>query len=152
MTPLLQTTLVLLHLIGAIVWVGGMFFAHFCLRPAAVETLEPPQRLPLMEATLRRFFRYVAASAALVLGTGLAMLLAVGFQRAPAGWHVMFLIGMVMALVFAYIWMVLYPKLREHCANAAWPLAGSVLNGIRRLVAFNLVLGLCAVVAAVSAR
>jgi uncharacterized membrane protein len=152
MTPLLQTTLVLLHLIGAIVWVGGMFFAHFCLRPAAVETLEPPQRLPLMEATLRRFFRYVAASAALVLGTGLALFLPVGFQRAPAGWHVMFLIGMVMALVFAYIWMVRYPKLREHCVNAAWPLAGSVLNGIRRLVAFNLVLGLCAVVSAVSAR
>lgn len=64
----------------------------------------------------------------------------------------MLALGMVMAVVFAYIWIVLYPRLREHCADAAWPLAGSMLNGIRRLVAFNLVLGLCTIVAAVSAR
>jgi uncharacterized membrane protein len=151
-SPLLHTTLLLLHLTGAIVWVGGMFFTHFCLRPAAVETLEPSKRLPLMEATLRRFFRYVAASVLLLLGTGFALLLPVGFQQAPVGWHIMLTLGVVMALVFAYIWAALYPRLREHCVNAAWPLAGQVLNSIRRLVAFNLVLGLCTVVAAVSVR
>jgi uncharacterized membrane protein len=64
----------------------------------------------------------------------------------------MLTLGIAMALVFAYIWVALYPRLREHCAHAAWPLAGQVLNGIRRLVALNLVLGLCTVVAAVSVR
>lgn len=152
MSPLLDTTLLLLHLLGAIVWVGGMFFAHFCLRPAAIEALAPPQRLPLMEATLRRFFRYVAASVLLLLGTGFALFLPVGFRQAPVGWHIMLTLGIAMALVFAYIWAALYPRLREHCANEAWPLAGQVLNSIRRLVALNLVLGLCTVVAAVSAR
>ncbi|MDH4284902.1 MAG: CopD family protein [Gallionellaceae bacterium] len=152
MSPLLHTTLLLLHLLGAIVWIGGMFFAHYCLRPAAVETLEPPKRLPLMEATLRRFFRYVAASVLALLGTGFALFLPVSIHRAPIGWHIMFALGIVMALVFMYIWVVLYPRLREHCATTAWPLAGQILNSIRRLVALNLVLGLCTVVAAVSAR
>ncbi len=152
MSPLLHTTLLLLHLLGAIVWIGGMFFAHYCLRPAAVETLDPPKRLPLMEATLRRFFRYVAVSVLILLGTGFALLLPVGFQQVPVGWHIMLVLGIVMALVFVYIWVVLYPRLREHCANAAWPLAGQVLNSIRRLVALNLVLGLCTVVAVVSVR
>jgi uncharacterized membrane protein len=48
--------LLFLHLISVAIWVGGMFFAYFCLRPAAVEILEPPQRLPLWLATFKRFF------------------------------------------------------------------------------------------------
>ena len=32
----------LVHLLGVIVWVGGMFFAHMALRPSAAEVLEPP--------------------------------------------------------------------------------------------------------------
>jgi uncharacterized membrane protein len=152
MSPFLHTTLLLLHLLGAIVWIGGMFFAHYCLRPAAVESLEPPKRLPLMEATLRRFFRYVAASVLALLGTGFGLLLPVGIHQAPIGWHIMLVLGIVMALVFVYIWVALYPRLREHCAATAWPMAGQALNSIRRLVILNLALGLCTVVAAVSAR
>ena len=48
-----------LHLLGVIVWVGGMFVAYMALRPAAVEVLEPYQRLPLMKRTLDRFFPWV---------------------------------------------------------------------------------------------
>ncbi|WP_343074980.1 hypothetical protein [sulfur-oxidizing endosymbiont of Gigantopelta aegis] len=45
-----------LHLLSAVIWVGGMFFAHMILRPSAVEQLEPPQRLPLWVAVFGRFF------------------------------------------------------------------------------------------------
>ena len=38
------------HLLGAVVWVGGMFAIYVCLRPA-LGTLEPPQRPPLMRVT-----------------------------------------------------------------------------------------------------
>jgi len=38
---------VTLHILGAVIWVGGMFFAYMALRPAIVETLEPPFRLKL---------------------------------------------------------------------------------------------------------
>jgi len=75
-----------------------------------------------------------------------------GFAQAPIGWHLMLTLGLLMSAVFAYVYAVLYPKLRAACAAAAWPLAAQALNGIRRLVALNLVLGIVTVMAAISAR
>ena len=46
--------LLFVHLIGIVFWVGGMAFAHFCLRPA-LPLLAPPERLRLMHAVLTRF-------------------------------------------------------------------------------------------------
>jgi len=52
-----------LHFAAVVVWIGGMVFAHFCLRPAALATLQPPQRLPLMAAALGRFFACCSGAA-----------------------------------------------------------------------------------------
>ncbi len=148
---MLRQTLLALHLLGAVVWIGGMFFAHFCMRPAAVETLQPPQRLPLMAAALGRFFRYVAVAVVVILATGVLLILPVGMKLAPIGWHVMLTLGVVMSLVFGYIYLSLYPKLVAHCGSSSWPDAGQVLNRIRQLVTFNLALGVIVVIAAVYA-
>lgn len=148
----MRNALLILHTLGAIVWVGGMFFAHFCLRPAAAQTLQPANRLPLMEATLRRFFAYVGLAVAVLLASGLAMLWPVGLAAAPVGWHVMLALGIVMSVIFLYIWLALHPRFRAHCAAAAWPAAGQVLQRIRGLVGLNLALGACAVVAAFAGR
>ncbi|MEY3672815.1 MAG: hypothetical protein RI904_2472, partial [Pseudomonadota bacterium] len=42
---MLMASLVVLHLLAALVWVGGMFFAHNALRPMAASVLQPPERL-----------------------------------------------------------------------------------------------------------
>lgn len=34
-----------LHVLSAVVWVGGMFFAWMALRPVAASLLEPPPRV-----------------------------------------------------------------------------------------------------------
>ena len=44
---MLDSLLQLIHVLASMVWLGGMFFAHFCLRPAA-QQLEPPVRIGLM--------------------------------------------------------------------------------------------------------
>lgn len=149
---MLRQILILLHLLGAIAWVGGMFFAYFCLRPAAVEVLDPLRRLPLWSATFARFLPYTAIAVMVMLASGLTMLLQAGLRAAPIGWHIMLTLGVVMALIFGYVYAVLYPKLRDRCHAADWPAAAQALNKIRQLVAVNLVLGLCAIVAAISAR
>ncbi|NTV95532.1 MAG: hypothetical protein HGA75_08965, partial [Thiobacillus sp.] len=41
--------LYLSHVLATVVWVGGMFFAHQCLRPVVLAQLEPPQRLRLWD-------------------------------------------------------------------------------------------------------
>jgi uncharacterized membrane protein len=149
---MLRQLLLFLHLVCAIAWLGGMFFAYFCLRPAAAEVLDPPKRLPLWVATFARFLPYMSVAVLLILGTGLGMVLQVGFGQAPIGWHLMLALGVVMASVFGYVYWVLFPKLRAECSASAWPSAGRTLNRMRQLVALNLGLGVLVVVAAVSAR
>ena len=147
-----RNALLFLHLLAGFAWVGGMLFAYFCMRPAAAETLAPPQRLPLWAATFARFLRYTAVAVVVIVSTGLAMLLDTGFRYAPPGWHVMLALGLVMAALFVYVYAAIYPRLCAHCAAAEWPAAAQALNQIRRLVAINLALGVCVIAAAVSVR
>jgi uncharacterized membrane protein len=152
MTPFIRGLFVLLHLLGAITWVGGMWFAYFCLRPAAAEMLDPPKRLLLWHATFERFFRYITAAVVVIVITGFTMLIQAGLRGSPLGWLVMTALGLVMTIVFSYVYLILFPKLRTHCAASAWPNAAIVMNEIRRLVAVNLMLALGTVAAAVFAR
>jgi uncharacterized membrane protein len=150
--PSLHQLALLAHLLAAIVWIGGMVFAHFCLRPAAVELLSPPQRLPLMAGALRRFLRLVAGAIVLVWASGLFILLPVGMKAAPPGWHLMLGLALVMTVVYGLIAHRLLPHLRQACAASDWPAGAAALDRIRRLVSLNLVLGLGVLLAAVSAR
>jgi uncharacterized membrane protein len=149
---MLRQLLNLIHFSGVIVWVGGMFFAYFCLRPAAAGVLDPPKRLTLWVASFELFFRYTSVAVALILVSGLAMIFQSGFRAAPIGWHIMLTLGLLMSLVFCNVYLILYPRLRHHCEASAWPAAAATLNTIRRLVAINLSLSVCTVAAAVFAR
>lgn len=152
MPPVIHQILLFTHLTSVIVWVGGMFFAYFCLRPAAVAILKPPERLPLWVATFRLFLAYSSVAVVLILISGIFMLANVGMSQAPTGWHIMLTLGLVMAAVFSIVYFVFYPRLIALCASSSWPAAANVLNNIRRLVAFNLLLALCTILAAMSAR
>ncbi len=145
---MLRNVLLFLHLISVVVWVGGMFFAYFCLRPAAASKLEPPQRLPLWVATFDAFFRYTALAVVVILVSGFAMFLQVGFASAPRGWHAMMALGLSMSAIFAHVYVVLYPRLRRQCEAATWPAAAATLNSIRRFVAVNLTLAILTIAAA----
>ncbi len=137
----MHSLLLLLHLAGVIVWVGGMFFAHYCLRPVATAQLPPPQRLPLLAGVLGRFFLAVAVSIVAILVSGFAIMGAIGFGQAPIHWHVMSGSGLVMAAIFGIIYFLYYPKLKVGVAAQDWPTAGAAMNRIRPLVATNLLLG-----------
>lgn len=137
----LHLFLLFFHLLGVSIWIGGMFFALCCLRPAAMQLLEPPQRLPLMHAALGRFFPWVAVAIVFILVSGLAIMAHVGFANAPKGWHWMMTSGIAMMLIFGHIYGAGYRRLGRAVAASDWPAAGSAMNGIRRLVAINLGLG-----------
>ena len=51
----LDALLKTLHVLAVVLWVGGMVFAHFYLRPSLTE-FDPPTRLALMCSVLKRFF------------------------------------------------------------------------------------------------
>lgn len=132
--------LLFIHLAGVVTWVGGMAFAHFCLRPAAL-ALPPAQRLGLWGAVLGRFFRIVWVAITVIVASGFAMLLEVGFAQAPRSWHVMAASGLLMAGVFASIWFGPWRTLQQAVAAEDWAQGAKAMNLIRVRVTFNLVLG-----------
>lgn len=127
-----------LHVLGAVIWVGGMFFALLVLRPS-LAVLEPPQRLALHMQVFRRFFLIVWHAMPIVLLTGYAMLFARfgGFAGTGTGIHVMHLLGLIMAGVFILIFFGPWARLRAGDKTA--------LDPIRKLITLNLVLGLLTV-------
>lgn len=139
----MHETWLFLHLASVIVWIGGMSFAHFCLRPAAIATLQAPQRLPLMSSALGRFFVLVGWSIALLWASGIAMFVEAwsAGARPPWNWNAMAAIAAMMTIVFAVIVLRRHPRMRGALETGDLPAAGAVLDGIRRLVVLNLVLG-----------
>jgi uncharacterized membrane protein len=133
----------LLHLLGVVVWVGGMFFAYLALRPAAAEVLEPPARLRLWNATFARFFPWVWVSVGLVLASGLWMIHLMG-GLANLGLYAwaMFGIGVLMMLIFGHVFFAPYRRLARAVAAEDWKAGGAALAQIRMMVGVNLSLGL----------
>jgi uncharacterized membrane protein len=139
---------VLIHLAAVIVWVGGMFFAHFCLRPIVALQLPPPQRLPLLAAILGRFFAVVGLALVLLWGSGLVRFAQVG-NAIPGSWHAMLGLGIVMTVIFGLVVFRFHRRMVAALAHQDWPTAGKAMNSIRMLVQTNLLLGFVTVAVAI---
>ncbi|MFY0991980.1 DUF4149 domain-containing protein [Halomonas sp. C05BenzN] len=143
-----------LHVLAAVIWVGGMFFAWMILRPVAVSLLDPPQRLTLWRHVFQRFFPWVWAAVIVLLATGLWMLFAVFGGMAGARWHIhlMLLTGLAMTALFLHVWFAPYRRLTQAVTGEDWPRGGRALGQIRRLIGINLILGLATVAIAAGGR
>ncbi len=124
------------HVLSAVVWVGGMFFAYVILRPS-LSVLEPPQRLALHGAVMKRFFLVVWHAMPLMLISGFWMIFGVYGGMAGVRWnvHLMLLLGVVMAALFLVIFFGPWRTFRA--APGPEPLAK-----LRNLIGVNMVLGL----------
>lgn len=145
--------LILIHVPCAVIWVGGMVFAHFMLRPAA-SSLEPPVRLPLFRRVLERFFPTVWATVILLLATGFAMIVLAfgGFAAAPPYVDIMMVLGIVMMLAFGHLFFVPWRRMRGALDRGNFPDGAAALNQIRMIVTFNLYLGLIVIGVAATGR
>jgi uncharacterized membrane protein len=145
---MLYAVLKTLHLLAIIVWIGGMVFAHFFLRPS-LGAFDPAVRVRLMHAVRGRFFSAVLAAMAVTLVSGLWMIGRVARQMVQAGahfsmpleWTIMATLGILMMLIFGHIRFVLYQRLNRAAQAADWPAGAAVLVQIRTWVLANLGLG-----------
>jgi uncharacterized membrane protein len=147
---ILPSLLLALHALGAVIWVGGMFFALIVLRPS-LSVLEGPQRMALHSAVFSRFFRVVWHVMPIMLLTGFGMLFVLYANPGDAGTNVqaMSVTGLGMSVIFAYIALVPFRELRKALAGGDDRAAASAVARIRTLIIGNLVLGLVTVVLAV---
>lgn len=143
-----------IHMVSAVVWVGGMFFAFMALRPVAAVQLESPQRLRLWAGVFRRFFPWVwlAILALPVTGIWLARRFFGTVLSSPIHVHIMLAIGIAMIMIFLHVFFAPYRRLRLAVSEGDWPSGGKALASIRRLVALNLVLGLTVIAVAAGGR
>ena len=143
----------LLHLLAAVVWVGGMFFAYVALRPAAAQ-LEPPVRLTLWVGVFKRFFPWVFAAIVTLLLTGYWMVLSFfgGFDAVGMHVHLMIWAGYVMMLLFFHVFFAPFKRLKRAVAAEDWSAGGKSLAQIRVLIGINLSIGLVVIAIASGGR
>jgi uncharacterized membrane protein len=135
-----------IHILAIVIWIGGMFFAVFVLRPS-IAALEPAQRVALHNRVFRRFFLIVWHAMPIALISGFAMVpgLYGGFGRLPWNVQAMMALGIVMALVFLAVVFGPYRRFRAAVATAR---AGEAAERIRRLIQLNVLLGVITIVLA----
>jgi uncharacterized membrane protein len=152
-TAALAVPALIVHILAAVVWVGGMFFAHQVLRPAAAG-LEPAPRLALWSRVLGRFFAWVFAAIVLLLASGYALVAGVyhGFGALPLYINLMQAVGIIMMLIFLHLYFAPWRRFRAAVARQDWAEGGRQLGQIRTIVTVNLVLGLIVVAIGGSGR
>ena len=137
---LVAAGLLALHLLAAVAWVGGIFFAYMALRPASM-LLEAPLRLSLWAAAFGRFFPWVWGFIAVLLVSGHMLM-----SQAPpsASLLAMAAIGWAMSLLFGYLYFALFASLKRAVTASDTPAAAQAMTRIRPVMATNLALGLAA--------
>jgi len=131
-----------LHALSAIVWVGGMFFAHMALRPS-VAILEGPDRLKLWAQVFPRFFFWVWIAIAFLLVTGYGIIF-IDFgdmASTPIHIHIMQGTGLLMMALYCYLYFGPFQLLKKEVSSENWENAAIHQAAIRRIVTVNLILG-----------
>lgn len=145
----------LLHLVAAIIWMGGMAFMLLALRPAVLDVMEPQPRARLMAVVWRRFFRVVWVAIGVLLLTGGPMYAAMfrtmrettGTGSVPLGWSLMMVIGLAMMAIFGHIYFAGLRKFLRALAAGEGAQAAKAASQIHTLVLTNFVLGWLAIAA-----
>jgi len=145
---------IMLHVLAAIIWIGGMFFAYMVLRPVAARELEPPSRLALWAGVFSAFFPWVWVCILTLLGTGYWMIFNVfgGMSGAGLHVHIMQTLGILMMMLFGHLFFAPFRRLKEAVVTRQWETAAKQLGQIRMIVAINLGLGILVAVVASAGR
>ena len=69
-----------------------------------------------------------------------------GFNSIPWSIHAMLGTGILMILVFFYVYFFCFSALKKAVASGEWKAGGEALSSIRKLIAFNLSLGILEIV------
>ena len=150
---IIYTTLLFAHVLGIVVWVGGMFVLHFAVRPSAARLHDPAVRLTFLSSVLGRFMSWAALAIVVVLVSGVAMILiGGGFRNAHISVHLMRAIGLVMMALYLHIRFAPFKRMRAAAIASDWAAAGANLNVVRKLVLINLVLGFVTIAIATIGR
>jgi len=144
----MMTIAITLHILSAVIWVGGMFFAYMALRPVAAVLLEPPERLSLWCNVFGKFFPWVWLCILSLLGSGywMALTLFGSFGNFPHFVNIMQGLGILMMLLFMHVYFAPFKGMKQALGADDLPTAGKKLAQIRMIIGINLILGLIVII------
>ncbi len=156
---MLYDVLKTIHLLSIILWVGGMAFALFFVRPA-ISQLEGPQRLALVQNIMSRFFKAVTVASLLVLVTGFWMIGRVAKQMVQSGagfempftWWFMAILGTLMVAIYFHIRFALFKRFNDAVKFSVWDKAAAAFAKLRLWISINLSLGILIIVVTLLGR
>lgn len=138
-----------LHIIGVIIWVGGMFFAHMLLRPALNDSLEAPQRLSLLLRVFDGFFPWVWVAVIAIVASGFWMLFMFYEDNIGLWLGFMTVVGILMSAIFVFIYAIPYQQIGVARKEDDKPKLVEAVSLIRQLILINLTFGMLVTVVAV---
>ncbi len=143
-----------LHVLGAIVWVGGMIAMRIAVHPALQHIEDAKVRLARTLEMVGNLFRLVLPFIVLLLLTGLIMGLAVGSSGTKSGVFVHMKEGIWLIMTLNYAMMV---RLRNRAERffISGDLAGArkAMEPVAKIMLpLNILLGLIALAAGISLR
>ena len=141
-----------LHILAAVIWVGGMFFAYVILRPV-LGNEEGPLRLKIWVKVLSKFFPWVSASIGVLFLTGFAMIyLFGGFSSIGLYIYIMLALAILMTAIFKFILVAPFQHLKRGVEEQKWETAAYALGTIRKLVLTNLTIGVIIILNAIALK
>lgn len=146
--------IVFLHVISAVLWVGGMIAIRFAVHYSMQEINDPKIKLGRTLESLRRFFNMVIPTIIILLLTAIIMIIALGFKGTPLYSFIIAkeAIWTIMTIVFIVIFVKRKQAQnafdKEDFAKAALKLAPIS----KYLIPLNILLGIIAIYFGVTLR
>lgn len=146
--------IVFLHVISAVIWVGGMIAIRFAVHYSMQEVDDAKIKLGRTLETLRRFFNMVIPSIIILLATAIIMIIALGFKGTNLYSVVIAkeVIWTIMTLIFVFIF-IKRKQAQKTFDEGKLPEAKEKLLPIANyLIPTNIVLGLIAIFLGITLR
>lgn len=149
-----STLIIFLHVLSAIIWIGGMIVIRFGIHYSMQEIDEPKIKLGRTLENLRRFFSMVIPSIIVLLITAIIMILALEFKETDLYKYVIAkeIIWSLMTVIFIYIY-IKRNKAQKAFDEGKFPVAKEHLTPLATyLIPTNIILGLIALILGITLR
>jgi uncharacterized membrane protein len=149
-----SSIIVFLHVISAVIWVGGMIAIRFAVHYSMQNIEEPKIKLARTLELLKRFFSMVIPAILTLLITAIIMIIALGFKESEL--YNVVIIKEIIWSIMTFIFLIVYIKRNK--AQKAFDSGdfASVKNNLLPIATYfipiNIVLGLIAIFLGVTLR
>ena len=146
--------IVFLHVISAVIWVGGMIAIRFAVHYSMQDVEDPKIKIGRTLEFLRRFFNMVIPSIILLLLTAIVMIIALGFKGTPLYSFIIAkeAIWTIMTIVFIVIFIKRKQAQKAFNEGSLAHAKEKLLPIANYLIPINIFLGLVAIYLGITLR